>query len=365
MIIFFLQAEVKDLVLLRTVTVVSESMPFLGSATTTERSVSSATQAKSCLRLYSTGWSHKQRRSLLRTGKLQIRQERNRADLQRTNPLWEISHAPARPLPCLHRLQEGFDRVCHATLWAIMKRYNVSANLIRVIKNFYDKAISVVLFKSSIGGWFRTTVGVQKGCLLSRTRFNIIISGKDQAWDTLQDSTDNSSTDKAETSLDWQEYFSQFKDTTDALLVTSIFLYVCESWTLTAELQRRIQAMEMRCYRKTVRISYKDNVTNEEVRAMFQQALGPHKDLLTIVKWRKLQWYDHVSRLSGLVKTILQGTVKGERRQDRQRKRCEYNIRELTGLEFAKSQRAVENREHGGNWLRNYLWCPNDPRVME
>ena len=33
-----------------------------------------------------------------------------------------------------------------------------------------------------------------------------------------------------------------------------------------------------------------------------------------------------------------------------------------TGLEFAKSQRAVENRENGGNWLRNHLWCPNDPR---
>ena len=41
-------------------------------------------------------------------------------------------------------------------------------------------------------------------------------------------------------------------------LVTSIFLYACESWTLTAELQRRIQAMETRCYRKILRISYKD-----------------------------------------------------------------------------------------------------------
>ena len=40
-------------------------------------------------------------------------------------------------------------------------------------------------------------------------------------------------------------------------LVTSIFLYACESWTLTAELQRRIQAMEMRCYRKILLISYK------------------------------------------------------------------------------------------------------------
>ena len=50
-------------------------------------------------------------------------------------------------------------------------------------------------------------------------------------------------------------------------LVTSIFLYACESWTLTAELQRRIQAMEMRCYCKILHISHKDHVTNKEVRA--------------------------------------------------------------------------------------------------
>ena len=41
----------------------------------------------------------------------------------------------------------------------------------------------------------------------------------------------------------------------------------------------------------------------------------------------------------------MQGTVKGGRRQGRQRKRWEDNIREWTGLELAKSQRAVENRE--------------------
>ena len=93
-------------------------------------------------------------------------------------------------------------------------------------------------------------------------------------------------------------------------LVTPIFLYACESWTFTAELQRRIQAMEMRCYRKILRISNKDHVTNEEVRAKIQQATGPHDDL-TITKRQKLQWYSHVSRSSGLAKTILQGTVKG------------------------------------------------------
>ena len=132
-------------------------------------------------------------------------------------------------------------------------------------------------------------------------------------------------------------------------LITSIFLYACESWTLTAELKRRIQAMEMRCYRKILCISYKDHVTNKEVHAKIQQAIGPHEDLLTIVKGRKLQFYGHVSRSSGLAEAILQGTVKGGRRQGRQRKRWEENIREWTGLEFAKSQWATGNRENGGN----------------
>ena len=35
---------------------------------------------------------------------------------------------------------------------------------------------------------------------------------------------------------------------------------------------------------------------------------------------------------------------------------------ERTGLEFSKSQSAVENRENGENQLQNHLWCPNDPR---
>ena len=75
-----------------------------------------------------------------------------------------------------------------------------------------------------------------------------------------------------------------------------------------------------------------------------------------------LQWYGHVSCSSGLVKTIFQGTVKGGRRQGRQRKRWEDNIREWTGLVFGKSKRAVENGKNGENWLQNHLWCPNDPR---
>ena len=56
-----------------------------------------------------------------------------------------------------------------------MKKYNISTNPIQVIKSLYDKATSVVLFNSSIGDWFQTTVGVRQGCLLSPTLFNIFL----------------------------------------------------------------------------------------------------------------------------------------------------------------------------------------------
>ena len=97
-------------------------------------------------------------------------------------------------------------------------------------------------------------------------------------------------------------------------LVTSIFLYACESWTLNADLQKRIQAVEMRCLRRLLGISYKDHITNEEVRQTITQQVRHYEDLLTTVKKRKLRWYGHVTRSDGLSKTILQGTVQGKRR---------------------------------------------------
>ena len=57
----------------------------------------------------------------------------------------------------------------------IMKKYNISANLIRIIKHLYHQANNAVLFKSSLGEWFRTTVGVRQGCLLLPTLFNIFL----------------------------------------------------------------------------------------------------------------------------------------------------------------------------------------------
>ena len=84
--------------------------------------------------------------------------------------------------------KKAFDRVWHAALWATMRMYNISANLVRTMEQLYDKAtsavqmngsigewFSAVQMNGSIGEWFRTTVGVRQGCLLSPTLFNIFL----------------------------------------------------------------------------------------------------------------------------------------------------------------------------------------------
>ena len=340
--------------------------------------------------------------------------------------------------------KKAFDRVWHAALWATMRKYNINTNLIRAIEHLYDKATSAVLFNGSTGDWFRTTVGVRQGCLLSPTLFNIFLerimtdaleqhegtvsiggrtitnlrfaddidglAGSEQELVSLVEHLDNTAEDygmeisapktklmtnnitgintdirirgeKLETVKEFKylgsvvsdegskpEILSRIAQTTAALtklkpiwndknitasskirlmrsLVTSIFLYACESWTLTADLEKRIQATEMRGFRKILRISYKDHITNEEVRRRIQQITGPYEDLLTTVKKRKLKWYGHVTRSTGLAKTVLQGTVPGGRKRGRQKKRWEDNIREWTGLKLNECMRKAESRE--------------------
>ena len=73
--------------------------------------------------------------------------------------------------------------------------------------------------------------------------------------------------------------------------------------------------MEIRCFRKLLSISYRDHITNEEVKARTGKAIGPYEDLLTSMNKRKMKRYVHIVRSSGLAKTILQGTVQGGSRR--------------------------------------------------
>ena len=340
--------------------------------------------------------------------------------------------------------KKAFDRVWHEALWATMNHFNINSNLTHAIQNLYNNATSAVFSNGNVGQWFRTTVGVRQGCLLSPTLFNIFLerimtealdghdcsvniggrtlsnlrfaddidglAGNEQELANLADRLDKASTKfgmeisaektkvmtnksediQADIEISGQklesvkkfkylgaiisdegskvEVLARIAQTTAALgklkpiwkdkkistsskvklmrsLVLAIFLYACETWTLTAELEKRIEALETRCFRRVLGISYKDHITNVEVKRQIKQAIGEYVDLLSIVKKRKLRWYGHVTRSNGLAKTILQGTVQGTRKRGRQRKRWEDNIVEWTGQSLATCLRRAENRE--------------------
>ena len=121
----------------------------------------------------------------------------------------------------------------------------------------------------------------------------------------------------------------------------------------------------MRCFRRILGISYREHIT-KEVQNRIRRAIGPHDDLLTTVKKRKLKWYGHVSRSSGLAKTILQGTVQGGRERGRQRKRWEDNITEWKGLKLSNTDGKSENREGWRELVaRSYVVPPGSARLRD
>ena len=183
-----------------------------------------------------------------------------------------------------------------------------------------------------------------------------------QAWDTLQDSTDNSSIDKAETNLDWQEYFSQLQDMTDAL-PCQVHLPVC-LWIMNPHSrapkkntshwhevlpQDTTHLIQRQCYQQGS--SCQDPEGNWATR----RPPDHRKETQTAVVWSCLlvirSGQNHLAKHSERGK-----------KQGRQKKRWEDNAREWTGLKFAKFQKAVEKEKNERNWFWNHLWCLNDPR---
>ena len=113
----------------------------------------------------------------------------------------------------------------------------------------------------------------------------------------------------------------------------------------------------MRCYRRLSNISYKDHVTNEEVRRKIQAAIGEYDELRDQETEAKMVW--SCFWFSGLAKTTLQSTMKGIRKRGRQRKRWEDNIKEWTGMGFAISTKPAENRTR---WKMNVMTSSVVPR---
>ena len=128
-------------------------------------------------------------------------------------------------------------------------------------------------------------------------------------------------------------------------LVVYIVLYGCKSWTITADLKRRIEAFEHTCYRRLLCISYTEHRTNEFVRQQVTNDDDRQEPLIATVKRRTLTWYDHTSHHDSLAKIILKGTVEGKQRRGRPMKSRLDNIKEGTKQPTARLLRMVEDRQ--------------------
>lgn len=131
-------------------------------------------------------------------------------------------------------------------------------------------------------------------------------------------------------------------------LVWPVVTYGCEAWTLHARDIRKIQALEMKCYRKILRISWTEHRTNDSV----LEELGVGRTLLNIIKRRKLQYFGHVTRAGNITTHILQGTINGRRSRGRPRRRWGDDIREWTGLSLAECTHRARDRR---KWRRLIL----------
>ena len=97
--------------------------------------------------------------------------------------------------------------------------------------------------------------------------------------------------------------------------VWSTLLYGCESWNINKEMERRIEATEMWCYRRMLRISWADRVTNEEV----LQRAGAGRELMRVIRQRQLRFLGHVMRQKQLESVCVTGKVEGRRGRGRPR----------------------------------------------
>ena len=123
-------------------------------------------------------------------------------------------------------------------------------------------------------------------------------------------------------------------------LVWPVVTYGCEAWTLKQADIKRIEAFEMFCYRRILRVSWTDRRTNLSVLG----EIGREKSLLRSIKSRKLKYFGHITRAGGISAEILQGMTEGKRKRGRQKTRWSDNIVEWTGKTMNECTRTCQDR---------------------
>ena len=138
----------------------------------------------------------------------------------------------------------------------------------------------------------------------------------------------------------WKSASKQLKLKVLRTCIFPIATYGCETWVLRKLDTKRINAFEMKCYRKILRIPWIAHRTNCSI---LNELHLPTNWLYNCVRRQKLKYFGHVTRHNGLEKTIMQGMVAVKRSRGKPRQRWKKDITDTFGTMTAAS-RVAEDR---------------------
>ena len=122
--------------------------------------------------------------------------------------------------------------------------------------------------------------------------------------------------------------------------VISTLIYAAETWVINVADMKKIEAFEMWCLRKMLRVSYKEHRTNEDVLKAAKHKRSLKEDIIK----RKTKYLGHVLRKNGLQRQLMEACITGSRGRGRPRHSWLHNIKQSMGMSYTKLVRAADDR---------------------